>query len=101
MDSSEALLQKANEITRKFLAGEYISDDDYKFSVMLNLAAMTQILWELSPEERRTAEKVVMNSEVFSGMEGPRGPGRWRKRLLRLLVPIAFLAGVGMGYLIP
>lgn len=101
MDSSEALLQRANEITRKFLAGQYISDDDYKFSVMLNLAAMTQLLWELSPEERSTAEKAVMNSEVFSGLESLRGSGRWRKRLLRLVVPIAFLAGLGMGYLIP
>lgn len=94
---------KADEITRRILSGQDVSDAEYRYIVMFNLTAMTQILWELtSPKNQSNVGKKGPASDEnlsFKNSDGLRSLGR---KLLPLLASlVTFLAGMGIGYLIP
>ncbi len=69
---------------------------------MFNLTAMTQLLWEFSNDQRDSSKKNL-------GLTGTRSEiprvSRGVKAKVIGLVPLAataaFLAGLGLGYLIP
>jgi hypothetical protein len=95
-------VNEADEVARKILTHQGVSDDEFRYVVMFNLTAMTQLLWELS----NTNVDASKNSLGKTG----RGPGsgideRKLKRTVIKLAPfaalVAFLAGVGLGYLLP
>jgi hypothetical protein len=96
MNSSDQL-EKANEIGRKILSGQTVAEAEYRYMVMFNLTAITQLLWELSSQTNHgyASEK---NIQAQSGVN----LRSWTGRFLRILVPLAgLLAGIGIGYLIP
>jgi hypothetical protein len=96
MNSSDQL-EKANEIGRKILSGETVSEAEYRYMVMFNLTAITQLLWELSSQTKQS-EAHERNIQGQSGMDQK----DWTSRFIPVLVPLAgFLAGLGIGYLIP
>ncbi len=96
MNSSDQL-EKANEIGRKILSGETVSEAEYRYMVMFNLTAITQLLWELSSQTKHD-EARERNIQGQSGMD----PKDWTSRFIQVLLPLAgFLAGLGIGYLIP
>jgi len=43
-----AEFNEADEIARRILTRKTVSDDEFRYVVMFNLTAMTQLLWELS-----------------------------------------------------
>ncbi len=69
---------------------------------MFNLTAMTQLLWELSNSQLDRSKNNLVPTRRGSGSQG--GASRVKDLLMRL-VPLAaiaaFLAGLGLGYLIP
>src|SRR2546422_11727721 len=95
-------LNEADEIARRILTKQSVSDDEFRYAVMFNLTAMTQLLWELSDDRgvpsKKEAPAIMVGSYSRSGL------GHLKSRAIKL-VPVAalvaFLAGVGLGYLIP
>ena len=91
-----------NEIARKILAKERVSDEEFRYAVLFNLTAMTQLLWELS-NNRESAPKRMgrvdpPETSAGDGQAGLRGRAR---RLVPLAAIVAFLVGLGLGFLIP
>jgi hypothetical protein len=95
-------LSEADEITRRILAKQSVSEDEFRYVVMFNLTAMTQLLWELSNSKTDPPNKRIKTT--LAGSHSMNGPGEVRKKVTRI-VPfaalVAFLAGLGLGYLIP
>jgi hypothetical protein len=95
-------LNEADGIVRKILSRQSVSEDEFRYAVMFNLTAMTQLLWELSNSQNNTHGKKsgVAQTEPHSQSD----LGGLKNRLARL-APIAaiaaFLAGMGIGYLLP
>jgi hypothetical protein len=97
-------LNQADEIARRILTKQSVSDDEFRYVVMFNLTAMTQLLWELSHaqggQSKNEAPATLAGSYSRSGL----GQGHLRSKVTRL-VPfaalVAFLAGIGLGYMIP
>jgi hypothetical protein len=94
---------KADEITRRILSGLDVSDAEYRYIVMFNLTAMTQILWELTgPRKQSNVGRkgpAVDEKLLLKNTGGLRSLGR---KILPLLASLmTFLAGMGIGYLIP
>ena len=93
---------EADEISRRILARQSVSNDEFRYVVMFNLTAMTQLLWELSNSQLDHSKNDLGPTRSGSGSQG--GASRVKDRVMRL-VPIAaiaaFLAGLGLGYLIP
>jgi hypothetical protein len=95
-------VNEADEIARKILTHQKASDDEFRYVVMFNLTAMTQLLWELS----NTNVDASKNNLGKTGLGPGSGIGRGNlKRKVIKLTPLAmlvvFLAGVGLGYLLP
>ena len=95
-------LNEADEIARRILTRQSVSDVEFRYAVMFNLTAMTQLLWELSNNQIDRSKNNPRPTRTGSQFE--RGPGRITDKIIRL-VPLAaiaaFLAGLGLGYLIP
>jgi len=93
---------EADEIARRILTRQSVSDDEFRYVVMFNLTAMTQLLWELSSSQRDSSKKNLRPTGTRS--ENPR-VSRGVKAKVIGLIPLAavsaFLAGLGLGYLIP
>jgi hypothetical protein len=97
---------RVDKITRKILSGQSVSEAEYRYNVMFNLTAMTQLLWELSSQRNHRSN---LSKEVPARKEtDPPNLGRiggfriWSRKLLPLLTSLAgFLAGIGIGYLLP
>jgi len=97
-----AEFNEADEIARRILTRKSFSDDEFRYAVMFNLTAMTQMLWELSDDRGGPSKKEAPATMVRSYSRS--GLGHLKSRAIKL-VPVAalvaFLAGVGLGYLIP
>jgi hypothetical protein len=95
-------LDEANEIARRILTKQNVSQDEFRYAVMFNLTAMTQLLWELSNVQGGPSKNKPRTARA--GSYAPNGPSDTRKKVIRL-VPLAalaaFLAGLGLGYMIP
>ncbi len=94
-------LSEANEIARKILTHQSVSDDEFRYVVMFNLTAITQLLWELS-NTQNTSGKKRGGTQTESHIQS--GPGGLKNRIVRLApiaALVAFLAGMGIGYLLP
>ena len=93
-------IEDADEIVSKILSKQPVSEEEFRYSVLFNLTAMTQLLWELT--NKTSSSKNVGPVEVESDLEPART--RIKSKALRL-VPVAalvaFLAGVGLGYVLP
>jgi len=95
--SSSDQLEKANEIGRKILSGQAVSEAEYRYMVMFNLTAITQLLWEISNQTQR--DPSLRKAKGAGPVAGSRG---WIGRLFLLVPPlIGFMAGFGIGYLVP
>lgn len=95
-------LNEADEIARRILTRQNVSDTEFRYAVMFNLTAMTQLLWELSNAQQDPSKGNL--APTLSRSASPRGARRVKDKLVGL-VPLAaiaaFLAGLGLGYLIP
>lgn len=91
-----------NEIARKILAKEKVSDEEFRYAVLFNLTAMTQLLWELSNNRESVSKKTSHADPPESGAgDGQTGLHSRARRLVPLAAIVAFLAGLGLGFLIP
>jgi hypothetical protein len=95
--------RKADEIANRILSGKDVSDAEYRYIVMFNLVAMTQILWELAESKKRSnrerKEPVTSQNPLLRTTGGLRTFGM---KLLPLLASlVAFFVGLGIGYVIP
>jgi hypothetical protein len=93
---------EADEIARRILTRQSVSDDEFRYVAIFNLTVMTQLLWELSSGQRDSSKKNLGPTGTRS--ESPR-VSRGVKAKIIGLIPLAavgaFLAGLGLGYLIP
>jgi|SRR6266849_221881 len=97
-----AEFNEADEIARRILTRKSVSDDEFRYAVMFNFTAMTQLLWEISNNQLDRSKNNL--GPTRTGPESQRGPGRVKNRAIKLapLAAIAaFLAGLGLGYWIP
>ncbi len=98
-------LEKANKIASRILSGLSVSEDEFRYMAMFNLTAITQILWELNHQGRpETNPHTSLLAGVETRSQRLGESSLWKRgiRLLPLLGPLAgFLAGLGIGYLIP
>jgi hypothetical protein len=95
-------LNEADEIARRILSKQSVSDEEFRYVVMFNLTAMTQLLWELSNTQADTSQNKLRAARTSS--DSIIGRSSLKNRVLRLapLAAIAaFLAGVGLGYVLP
>jgi hypothetical protein len=95
-------LNEADEIARRILSKQSVSDEEFRYVVMFNLTAMTQLLWELSNTQADTSQNKLRTARTSS--DSTSGRSGLKNRVLRLapLAAIAaFLAGVGLGYVLP
>ena len=95
-------VNEANEIVRKILAKKSVSDDEFRYAVMFNLTAMTQLLWELSNHQAGQAKSPPRG--IVEGSESKIGGGRLKSKAIGLgtiAALAAFLAGIGLGYALP
>jgi len=97
-----AEFNEADEIARRILTRKTVSDDEFRYVVMFNLTAMTQLLWELSNNQLDRPKNNLGPNRTVSESQG--GAGKIKDKVIKL-VPIAaiaaFLAGLGLGYVIP
>ena len=95
-------LSQADEIARRILSRKSVSDEEFRYVVMFNLTAMTQLLWELSNNQLDRSKNTLGSDLVGSRSRG--GPSSVKNKAIRLapLAAIAaFLAGLGLGYILP
>jgi hypothetical protein len=95
-------LHEADEIARKILTKQNVSENEFRYVVMFNLAAMTQLLWEFSNALGSSSKNRPRTSQA--GSYSPTRAGDIRNRIMKLApvaALVAFLAGLGLGYLIP
>jgi hypothetical protein len=91
-------VNEADEIARKILTHQKVSDDEFRYVVMFNLTAMTQLLWELSNASKNNLGKTELRTGAGTG------GGKFKRKMVKLTplaALVAFLAGVGLGYLLP
>jgi len=97
-------LNEADKIARRILTKQSVSDDEFRYFVMFNLTAMTQLLWELSSAQGGPSKNEAPSTAGASYSQSGLGHGHLRSRVIKL-VPfaalVAFLAGLGLGYMIP
>jgi hypothetical protein len=95
-------VNEADQIARKILTHQKVSDDEFRYVVMFNLTAMTQLLWELSNTSVNASKNNLGKTELGTG-SGMGGESFRHKivKLTPLAALVAFLAGVGLGYLLP
>ncbi len=88
-------------IARKILTHQSVSEDEFRYVVMFNLTAMTQLLWEFSNIPSTSGKnRGAAQTESYPQRE----PGGLKNRVVRLApiaALVAFLAGMGIGYLLP
>jgi hypothetical protein len=97
-----AEFNETDEIARRILARKSVSDEEFRYVVMFNLTAMTQLLWELSNHQLDRSKDNPGSDPTGSGSRS--GLSRVKKRAIRLapLAAIAaFLAGLGLDYILP
>ena len=95
-------LNQADEVARRILSWKSVSDEEFRYVVMFNLTAMTQLLWELSNNQLDRSKNNLGPDLAESGSR--RGLSRVRNKAIRLapLAAIAaFVAGLGLGYILP
>ena len=95
-------LSQADEIARRILSRKSVSDEEFRYVVMFNLTAMTQLLWELSNNQLNRSKNNPGSDLSESGSRS--GLSRVKSKAIRLapLAAIAaFLAGLGLGYILP
>ena len=94
-------LGEAEEITRRILTKQSVTEEEFRYVLAFNLTAMTQILWELANNPgnaKNTLEK--LGAELASGNV----IGNTKRRIAKFVSAAAiaaFLAGVGLGYILP
>jgi len=96
-----AELNEANEIARKILTHQSVSQDEFRYVMMFNLTAMTQLLWEFSNMQNTSGKN---RGAAQTESRPQKVPGGLKNRVVRLApiaAMIAFLAGMGIGYLLP
>jgi hypothetical protein len=95
-------LNQADEISRRILARKSVSDEEFRYVVMFNLTAMTQLLWELSNSQLDRSKANPGSDLTRPGSAS--GLSRVKNKAIRL-APLAavaaFLAGLGLGYILP
>jgi len=95
-------LNQADEIAKKILTRQSVSDEEFRYVVMFNLTAMTQVLWELSNSQVHLSTKSPETDLAGPGSQS--GLSRVKNKAIRL-APLAavaaFLAGLGLGYILP
>ena len=95
-------LEDADEIVRKILSKQPVSEEEFRYSVLFNLTAMTQLLWELSNNKTSSSKSVGRVEVRASDLEPLQARTRSRvARLAPVAALVAFLAGVGLGYILP
>lgn len=95
-------LGEANEITRKILNRQPVTDEEFRYVLMFNLTAMTQILWELSGFDPERARSILGEMRSRSGSGSGLGSVKGKiAKLVSLTALAAFLAGLGLGYILP
>ena len=95
-------LNQADEMARRILSRKSVSDEEFRYVVMFNLTAMTQLLWELSNNQLDRSKNNLKPDPAESGSRS--GLGRVKNKAIRLapLAAIAaFVAGLGLGYILP
>jgi hypothetical protein len=93
---------EADEIARRILTRNSVSDDEFRYAVMFNLTAMTQLLWEISNSQLDRSKNNPRSDLTRPGSAS--GLSRVKNKAIRLapLAAIAaFLAGLGLGYILP
>ena len=97
-----AKFNEADEIARKILAKQSVSEDEFRYVVMFNLTAMTQLLWELSNSQLDQSKSSLRPTRTRSGLQSSlSGVKNKVERIAPIAAIAAFLAGLGLGYLIP
>jgi len=95
-------LNQADEIAKKILTRQSVSDEEFRYVVMFNLTAMTQLLWELSNSQVHRSTKSPESDVAGPGSQS--GLSHVKNKAIRL-APLAavaaFLAGLGLGYILP
>jgi hypothetical protein len=94
-------LNEADGIVRKILSRQSVSEDEFRYVVMFNLTAMTQLLWELSNTQDAYGKKRGTAEKEPRYQSGPMGFKNRAARLAPVAAIAAFLAGMGIGYLLP
>ena len=94
-------LNEADGIARKILSRESVSEEEFRYAVMFNLTAMTQLLWELSNGQHASESGPGAGGTGSNLQSRPRGLRVKFMSLAPLAALAAFLAGVGLGYLLP
>ncbi len=95
-------LDEAGEIARRILNRQNVSDDEFRWVVMFNLTAMTQLVWELSNTQLDHSKNNLGLTRIRSGSRSYLSTVKSKAiRLAPLAAVGAFLAGLGLGYLIP
>jgi len=69
--------------------------------MMFNLTAMTQLLWELSNSQDSSKNRLGAAETDPNSQSGRRRLKSRSMSLVPLAALVAFLAGLGLGYLIP
>jgi hypothetical protein len=94
-------LNEADGIVRKILSRQSVSEDEFRYAVMFNLTAMTQLLWELSNSQNTHGKKRGAAEKQPHYRSGLGGLKNRVARLAPIAAIAAFLAGMGIGYLLP
>jgi hypothetical protein len=94
-------LNEADEIARRTLSKQSVTEEEFRYVLMFNLAAMTQLLWELSNNQALLSKHKAGLAVTGPYSWGSRGVRNKAMKLVPLAAIAAFLAGLGLGYLIP
>jgi hypothetical protein len=94
-------LNQADEIAGRILTRQSVSENEFRYAVMFNLTAMTQLLWELSNTQRDRSRNDLGPSRTRPASQRGITVKNRAVRLAPVAAIAAFLAGLGLGYLIP
>jgi hypothetical protein len=94
-------LNEADGIVRKILSRQSVSEDEFRYAVMFNLTAMTQLLWELSNTKSVYGKKHGAAEKEPHSQSGLGGLKNRVARSAPIAAIAAFLAGKRIGYLLP
>lgn len=91
----------ANEIARRILSKQRVSDEEFRYAVMFNLTAMTQLLWELSNSEGSSRGGKRLGHDESDTAKVQTSVKSTALKLAPIAAIVAFLAGLGLGVLMP
>ena len=94
-------LNEADGIARKILTRQSVSEDEFRYAMMFSLTAMTRLLWELSNSQDSSKNRLGAAETDPNSQSGRRRLKSRSMSLVPLAALVAFLSGLGLGYLIP